>query len=389
MVTISELARSVGLSRSTLLYYEKLGLLKGKRQSNGYRLYNDAHRQRLILLQQLQASGLSLKECQACLDGKIDRELLSKRLEALRLELHQKSKSMNLLAALLGQGTLKEWHEQVEQQAPDVHRQWLINQGFSGDEASRIALLSKDMNDHDLYMAGFMQVFSGLECWGPGSPNMTEQVLASLPMTPQSILEVGCGNGIATMLLAQHSSARVTALDTDESALARVRARATAASLSDRIETLCLDMSRLSEMKLVFDAIWAEGSAYIIGVKRALSAWRPLHRPGGLLVLSDMVWRTSEPSNDVLTFWTSEYPAMTTVEKRLKQAAHAGYTVHSHLDMGQAALDAYYLPLAARLEQVKELIAEKRVAEDLQRELNVYHQGKGQFGYEMFVLIRD
>ena len=77
------------------------------------------------------------------------------------------------------------------------------------------------------------------------------------------------------------------------------------------------------------------------------------------------------------------------MEKRLKQAERAGYTVHSHLDMGQAGLDAYYLPLAARLEQVKDLIAEKPVIEDLQRELNVYQQGKSQFGYEMFVLIRD
>ena len=261
--------------------------------------------------------------------------------------------------------------------------------GCSSDEASRIALLSKDMNDHELYMEGFMQVFSGLECWGPGSLKVTEQVLASLPIKPQSILEVGCGNGISTMRLAQHTSAQVTALDTDQSALARVRAQAIAAGLSDRIDTLCLDMARLSEVESVFDAIWAEGSAYIMGVKRALSAWRPLLRPGGLLVLSDLVWRTGQPSEDVQTFWASEYPAMATVEKRIKQAERAGYTVHSHLDMGQAALDAYYLPLSARLEQVQALITEKRVVEDLQRELAVYYQGKGQFGYEMFVLIRD
>jgi DNA-binding transcriptional MerR regulator len=38
MYRISELAESVGLSRATLLYYEKLGLLKGKRQANGYRV---------------------------------------------------------------------------------------------------------------------------------------------------------------------------------------------------------------------------------------------------------------------------------------------------------------------------------------------------------------
>ncbi|MAW86641.1 MAG: hypothetical protein CMJ42_08950 [Phyllobacteriaceae bacterium] len=59
MYRISQLAESVGLSRATLLYYEKLGLLKGKRQANGYRLYTEADRQRLQLLQQLQAGGLS------------------------------------------------------------------------------------------------------------------------------------------------------------------------------------------------------------------------------------------------------------------------------------------------------------------------------------------
>ncbi|MCW0469859.1 MerR family DNA-binding transcriptional regulator [Vibrio chagasii] len=30
----------IGLSRSTLLYYGKLGLIEAQRQSNGYRLYS-------------------------------------------------------------------------------------------------------------------------------------------------------------------------------------------------------------------------------------------------------------------------------------------------------------------------------------------------------------
>jgi DNA-binding transcriptional MerR regulator len=90
MYQISELAESVGLSRATLLYYEKLGLLKGKRQANGYRVYTDADRQRLRLMQQLQAGGLSLQECQACLDGKLDREMLGQRLAVLDAEIAEK-----------------------------------------------------------------------------------------------------------------------------------------------------------------------------------------------------------------------------------------------------------------------------------------------------------
>ncbi|HMQ92927.1 MAG TPA: MerR family transcriptional regulator [Amaricoccus sp.] len=47
MMRISELPESVGRSRATLLYYEKLGLLRAARQANGYRVYSDADRERL------------------------------------------------------------------------------------------------------------------------------------------------------------------------------------------------------------------------------------------------------------------------------------------------------------------------------------------------------
>jgi DNA-binding transcriptional MerR regulator/predicted O-methyltransferase YrrM len=386
MFNISELAKSVGLSRSTLLYYEKHGLLKGRRQANGYRFYDDTDRQRLLLLQRLQAGGLSLKECLGCLDGKIDREQLGRRFEALKAEIETKNRSLQLLAALLGHDSLKAWHEEIERLAPDLHRQWLMTQGFSSVDAVRVALLSKDMNDHDRYMAAFLEVFSGLDYWGPGSPQSTLQALASLPLHPNSILEIGCGNGVATLVLAAQTAARITAIDTDENALARLRTRAAVEDFADRIDARCLDMAHLPSLGEYFDVIWAEGSAYIIGVERALKAWRSLLRPGGVLVFSDMVWRTGHPGAGARAFWASEYPAMTTVDKRLKQAQRFGYRVVSHFDMGQSALDTYYLPLEARLRDMEERMAGQRVLDDLHRELRAYHEGRGQFGYEMFVL---
>ena len=50
MYRISELAELVGLSRSTLLYYGKLGLIEAQRQSNGYRLYSEKDLQRVRLV---------------------------------------------------------------------------------------------------------------------------------------------------------------------------------------------------------------------------------------------------------------------------------------------------------------------------------------------------
>ena len=61
MYQISELAKSGGLPFAALRCCEKLGLLTGKRPANGYRVDTDVDRQRLQLMQQLQAGGLSLR----------------------------------------------------------------------------------------------------------------------------------------------------------------------------------------------------------------------------------------------------------------------------------------------------------------------------------------
>jgi len=87
---ISELAEKVGLSRASLLYYEKQGLLHGARQANGYRRYYNKDVQQLLLLQQLQSRGLTLKECKALLDSKVNRAVLEKRLHQLDEEIEHK-----------------------------------------------------------------------------------------------------------------------------------------------------------------------------------------------------------------------------------------------------------------------------------------------------------
>lgn len=393
MYRISELAESVGLSRTTLLYYEKLGLLAGKRQMNGYRVYSDADRQRLQFVKLLQAGGLSLQECHACLDSKLDRNMLAERLRKLEWEIAEKTRSRDLLSALLGQSSLRDWHEDVERVAPDQHRAWLMTQGFTREEAARIVWLSKDMNAHDDYMAGFKEVFSRLDWWGPGSNAATRRAITLLPFSPDLILEIGCGPGMATMTLAETTSARITATDTDEDALNRLRLRACAQGLDDRIEVRNIDMELLSAKEGAWpgepiDVIWAEGSAYIIGVKRALEAWKALLRPGGVLVFSDMVWRTTTPDEALRSFWASQYPSMATPEKRIAQAKRAGYRLLGHFDMGAEAMDTYFRPLEARVGVLEASMAGHRVIDDLQEELRAWRNCEGQFNFEMFVLQR-
>jgi len=67
--SISELARQCGLSRSTLLYYSRLGLLKpAARTASNYRQYGEAERERLGQICRLRQTGLSLRDIATALD---------------------------------------------------------------------------------------------------------------------------------------------------------------------------------------------------------------------------------------------------------------------------------------------------------------------------------
>lgn len=386
MYRISELAGKVGLSRSTLLYYEKQGLLHGTRQTNGYRCYSDKDVQRLYLLQQLQAGGLTLKECKSFLDSKVERTVLEKRLQQLDKEIAQKQQARDLLAALLGEGSLRPWHQQTDKLAPDAHLDWLKQQGFNEQQALHLKWLSKDMNAHDQYMADFMTVFQALERWGPGTDADSLKALSQLPATPTSIIDIGCGKGFSTCLLAQHTQAEIVAVDNEQSALDKLGQRLAEQGLDARVTLSCASMTELPFSPASFDCIWSEAAAYIMGTEQALIQWRPLLKDTGHMVLSDLVWLTGAPSRDAAEFWNGEYPDMQTVEKRLSQIRQAGFKVIDHFTLSEQAWDDYYQPLKARVAEVKTSLPDSTAIADFEREIAIYERYLGEFGYHMFIL---
>ncbi len=60
---IGELARAAGVSRDTLRYYERLGLLpRAHRSGGGYRLFDRSAADRIAFIRKAQALGLTLEE---------------------------------------------------------------------------------------------------------------------------------------------------------------------------------------------------------------------------------------------------------------------------------------------------------------------------------------
>ncbi|MDA0149814.1 MerR family transcriptional regulator [Vibrio sp. LaRot3] len=386
MYRISELAQRVGLSRSTLLYYEKLGLICGARQSNGYRRYSERDLQRLKLLQQLQAGGLSLKECLACLEAKVDRETLLQRLNVLDEEIAQKQKARALLSSMLGLNSMRDWHQSLEHSAPEAHLDWLMKQGFSEKHALRLKWLSKDMNEHQQYMADFEGLFEGLDHLGPSSQNDSLKALQSLPSDQGHLLDIGCGKGVTSLLLAQHSQFDITALDNDEYSLSCLAESLRELGLEQRITMQCASMTDMPFEAELFDVLWSEGSAYIMGFEQALQQWRQFIKSDGYLVVSDLVWLTDQRSQEAEIFWQQNYPQMSSVQQREAIIEKAGYRLMESFTLSKTAWDNYLQPLTNKVSTVKESEIRSNALVDIKTELNIHQQFLGQYGYQMFVL---
>ncbi|MGS0681300.1 MerR family transcriptional regulator [Shewanella sp. 125m-7] len=385
MYRISELALKVGLSRSTLLYYEKLGLISAKRQANGYRSYSEQDIQRLKLLQQLQAGGLTLKECLSCLESRIDRELLLQRLKVLDDEIAQKQQARELLGAMLGMRSMREWHQATEMQAPDAHLEWLMKQGFDEKQALRLKWLSKDMNEHEQYMADFELIFDGLTRFGPGAETDSLTALKAVSLNSGELLEVGCGKGVATRVLAQHSEFVITALDNDESSLSSLK-QSLSQGLAQRVKTVCTSMTEMPFTKAEFNVIWSEGSAYIMGVEQAFKNWKPLLKPQGYLVISDLVWSTDTPSDELRAFWQQEYPDMVTANQRIEQAKQAGYELIDSFALSEQAWSEYYQPLQTRIDELAPLMPNSKALVDINKEIEIAAKRQDEFDYQMLIL---
>ena len=388
MYRISQLAKRSGLSRSTLLYYETLGLICGNRSINGYRSYSDSDAQRLTLIQQLQSGGLTLQEIKSCLESKLDRAMLEQRLITLDSDIKQKQHARALLASLIGEDdqVLRHWHEGLETNAPDAHFQWLMQQGFNEKDALRLRWLSKSLHKHRDYMNDFERIYDGLDRLGSGSETDTLKALSSVPNKPTSILDIGSGTGASALVLAEHCNASIVALDNDEKSLETLDNRARQKGLDQNITIRCASMFNIPFPDHSFDLLWSEGSAYIMGFTKALKEWRRLLKTEGFLVISDLVWTTDSPDPDIQTFWSQEYPDMQLGSLRLKQAEDAGYQVIEHFKLNRSVWENYTLPLVDRLAQLAPSMPNSQAITVLRKELEILSRFEGQFTYQLMVL---
>ena len=172
MQTVSQLARQFALSRSTLLYYDSIGLLKpsGCSKAN-YRLYSKSDCHRLETICRYREGGLALDEIRQLLDGSSGKvaAIMEGRLGALNSEIAALREQQRVVVRLLRdpaklrraraldkqawvallratgltEAEMRKWHVEFERMAPEAHRDFLESLGIPVEEIRSIRRWSR------------------------------------------------------------------------------------------------------------------------------------------------------------------------------------------------------------------------------------------------------
>jgi DNA-binding transcriptional MerR regulator len=176
MLTIGKLARRFDLSRSTLLYYDRIGLLKpsGRTPSN-YRVYTQRDVRRLEKICLFRQAGMDLKTIAATLSPSSNAwaEILEQQMDLLNQRIRNLRRQQLLIVGLLKEikreklpikvmdkhswvqllrsagmddKAMGRWHQAFEQLSPDAHQHFLESLGIPADEVRAIRRWSQPEN---------------------------------------------------------------------------------------------------------------------------------------------------------------------------------------------------------------------------------------------------
>jgi MerR family transcriptional regulator, thiopeptide resistance regulator len=165
-LTISRLARRFGLARSTLLYYDRIGLLRPNRHSPaGYRLYDAQALERLKRIVELRSAGMALTTVKLVLETSTPlADALEQQVALLNRQLAQLRDQQRVVLSLLQSRSaakrartmtkdswtrmfrsigltdedMRQWHAHFERTMPAAHRDFLESLGLDAQEVRRI-----------------------------------------------------------------------------------------------------------------------------------------------------------------------------------------------------------------------------------------------------------
>jgi len=242
----------------------------------------------------------------------------------------------------------------------------------------------------------FFPLYEGLPRQGPGSEASTHEALRRLgPLKkPLRVIDLGCGSGASTLLLARELNSPIVAVDQHAPFLEALTANAEQEGVKSLIQIRHGDFTQLEEPPCSYDLIWSEGAAYLIGFETALTLWRPLLAPGGRVALTELTWLVQTPSDEPRAFWKKAYPGMRDIAGNRASAERAGFKVLDTFTLpNDDWWNEYYRPLRRRIAAFRSSHTVPKTIEailsETEREMDFVERYSSDFGYVFYLLELD
>lgn len=232
-------------------------------------------------------------------------------------------------------------------------------------------------------LSPFFQLHSGLPREGPGEAAdvvWTAQVAGLAPNS--AICDVACGPGAdIAALRAAAPQGFVTGIDRQ----AHFVAAAAAMHSGDvRVAIRQADMARLEGR---FDLIWCAGALYILGLSKGLRLWREHLKPDGVIAFSQPCYFTRSRGPEARALWEGEGEVLGKLGLAT-QIGLAGYEVLATRQLSDAAWEAYYTPMEARISQLRPRAnaALTSVLDQTAEEIRLWRAARAETGYLLCVV---
>lgn len=249
---------------------------------------------------------------------------------------------------------------------------------------------NKSIHEFDFNL--ICEYFSSTERQGPGSPEATLKALSFIDkLTPESrIIDLGCGTGGQTMVLAQNVPGRITGIDLFPEFIRLFNQNAEKLNLQERVKGETGSMDALSFQEEELDLIWSEGAIYNIGFVRGLTEWRKFLKTGAYIAVTEASWFTDQRPEEIEKFWMDAYPEIDTIPNKVAQLQKAGYVpVASFILPENCWTEYYHAPQVAIQEAFLKKHAGNTTAEELiafqRHEAELYAKYKAYYGYVFYV----
>jgi ubiquinone/menaquinone biosynthesis C-methylase UbiE len=238
----------------------------------------------------------------------------------------------------------------------------------------------------------FFELHHHLPREGPGRNKYTEKAYHMLPpIEKPKILDIGCGPGEPTILLAKLSKGTVIGMDIHQPYLDELERKAKKANLTSQVQILNQSLFEMDFPQESFDIIWSEGSIFLIGFEQGLREWHQYIKPHGFLVVHEMVWLQQDPPQEIKKYLEAAYPGIRQIPENLAIIPQCNYQVIGYFALPEDAWwIEYYHPLEKRIHKLKTKYHKNpkalKVLQLEQQEIDMYKKYSQWYGSTFFTM---